>query len=176
MENNQQKRVTETVSIEGAQLAFRNFSGRAGRLNQEGNRNFCVLLNDEIANDMAKAGWNVKYLDPRNEDEAPQAFIQVSLSWNEQYPQYDPKIYMITNHGKAKVSESEVSNLDWAEIENVDLIIRPYNWSMPNGKSGVKAKLKSMYVTVREDEFESKYCDVPDSAANTMTFASVQKN
>jgi hypothetical protein len=55
--------------------------------------------------------------------------------------------------------------VDWAEIENVDLIIRPYNWvihtkNQPD-KSGRKAYLQTIYITIFEDDLEIKYKDVP---------------
>ena len=80
-----------------------------------------------------------------------------------------PKIIIINSSGKSQLDESNVNILDWAEIENIDLIIRPYHWEV-RGNTGIKAYLKTMYVTLSEDEFEHKYKDVPDSAANSHAY------
>ena len=39
----------EDIAIENAELRFKNFSGKEGRFNAKGNRNFCVLLNPNDA-------------------------------------------------------------------------------------------------------------------------------
>jgi hypothetical protein len=78
-----------------------------------------------------------------------------------------PRIVLITSRGKTNLDESMVSLLDWADIENVDMIVRPYNWDV-NGKTGIKAYVKSLYVTIREDELELKYLDVPDSGQSAI--------
>ena len=155
--------VNKNLVVENARIGFRNFSGKEGKFNPAGRRNFCVFLEREMGEQLEKDGWNIRWLEPRDENEDRQAYLQVAVS----YDNIPPKIVLVSSHGKTQLDESSVNLLDWAEITNVDLIIRPYNWSV-NGKEGVKAYVKSMYVTIAEDNFENKYLDVPDSAINTM--------
>lgn len=151
--------IKNNIVIEGARIGFRNFSGKEGKFNPVGRRNFCVFLESDLGQVLERDGWNVRWLEPRDIDDERQAYLQVAVN----YENIPPKILVISSRGKTILDEESVSILDWAEIENVDLIIRPYNWDV-NGKKGVKAYVKSMYVTIAEDEFEKKYYDTPDSA------------
>ena len=155
--------VKKNIVIENARIGFRNFSGKEGKFNPAGRRNFCVFLETDLAKELEEDGWNIRWLQPRDEAEEPQAYLQVAVSFDN----IPPKIILVTKKSKTPLDETSVDILDWAEIDNVDLIIRPYNWDV-NGKGGVKAYIKTMYVTIVEDEFESKYYDVPDSAANSL--------
>lgn len=155
--------IKDNIAIENARLQFRNFSGKEGRFNPAGRRNFCVLLDDDIARKLESDGWNVRWLEPRDPLDEKQAYIQVTVK----YGNIPPKIVMITSSSKTVLNEDSIDILDWAEIQEVDLIIRPYNWEV-NGKEGVKAYVKSMYVTLAEDEFEAKYRNVPDAAISSL--------
>jgi len=154
--------VQDNIAIENAKIGFRNFSGKEGRFNPAGRRNFCVFLEEEVASKLVRDGWNVRWLEPRDPEDQKQPYIQVTVS----YDKIPPKIVMITSRNKTILNADSVGVLDWAEIQEVDLIIRPYNWEL-SGKVGVKAYVKAMYVTLAEDEFESKYYDVPDSAISS---------
>lgn len=147
----------KNIVIEDARIMFRNFSGEEGRFNPKGRRNFCVLIDPDIVEDLLEDGWNIKYLQPKDDDGEPLPYLQVSVAFGK----IPPKIFLIKKNGKIQLEEDYVSILDWVEIDNVDLTIRPYNWEV-NGMSGTKAYLRSMYITCVEDDFESKYYDVPD--------------
>jgi hypothetical protein len=155
--------IKNNIVIENARIGFRNFSGEAGKFNPAGKRNFCVFLEQELGALLAEDGWNVRWLQPKDDTVESIPYLQVAVS----YDNIPPKIVLITGKGKTILDEHMVSLLDWAEIKSIDLIIRPYNWTV-SGKAGVKAYIKSLYVTIVEDEFESKYHDVPDSAINSM--------
>lgn len=149
-----------TVLMEGVRIIFRNFAGKEGQYNREGDRNFAVLLDDTVANAMSEDGWNIKWLRPRSEEEGetPQAYLPISVNFKGR----PPRIVLITSRGRTNLDESQVEMLDWVDIVNVDLIVRPYEWTV-NGKGGIKAYLQSIYVTIEEDALEIKYGELEQS-------------
>jgi hypothetical protein len=147
----------KTFMVEDAQLLFRNFSGKESQYNRAGDRNFAVVLDPDSAARMLADGWNVKLLDARDEGDAPKAYIQVSVG----YKTKPPRVVMISSTGRTVLDENEVDLLDWVEIENADLIARAYTWAV-NGKTGIKAYLQSLYITIQEDALERKYSQFND--------------
>lgn len=143
------------IVIEGAELLYRNFSGRErGRFNPEGVRNFCVYLDEDTARQMEIDGWNVKIDEPREEGDLPRPYFQVSVG----YDKYPPRITLLSsNGGRTLLTEENVAVLDMIDIENCDLIAHASRWVQNDGKTGLKAWLKTMYVTPEENVLDRKY-------------------
>lgn len=156
-----ERRVGE-ITIENARIIFRNFQGKPSDYNAEGNRNFGLLLEDELAEQLREDGWNVKVLRPRDEEEEkhPQSWLPVKVK----YGKIPPIAMLITSRGKTRLTEETIGQLDWARIKNIDLIVRPYQYPEMHGRpAGISAYLKSIYVTIQEDALEEKYGSLPDA-------------
>lgn len=154
-----ERRNIPNISIENANIFYKNFAGAPTKFNpRAGSRSFCVYIDDpDTVEQMLQDGWNLKTRDPRDEGDPVRHYLQVAVSFDGPFP---PKVVMVTRRKQTPLDAESVEALDYAEIVNVDLSIRPYEWEV-NGKTGVKAYLKTMYVTVEEDEFAAKYDNLP---------------
>ena len=151
------RREDGSVLIEGARIIRRNFSGREELYNPAGKRNILVLLEDEqLVKDMIQDGWNVKTLRPREEGEEPGHAIKVTIAFKAR----PPKVVMITSKNRTELGQDEIGMLDFVRFKLVDLIFVPYKWTVERtGEEGISAYLKTMYVTIDEDELELKYAE-----------------
>ena len=142
--------------IEDAHLIFRNFSGKGGRYNPEGHRNFCVFIDDpNVVKVLQDSGWNLKPIPPRDAGDEPRFYTQINVK----YGRVPPKIVLITSRGKTLLDEKDINILDWAEIIKCDVIIRPFEWE----PGRIKGYLKHLCVTIYEDPLDKKYADLPDA-------------
>ena len=175
--------INKDLDVLNAEIIFRNFSGRETDYNRAGDRNFSVVIPSvEEAIRLYNAGWNVqirpkeqatrvemktacKTFDERIEwlssrGELDDALFHLKVSVSYKYPEKQPKIYLVRgdDHKMVRMTESNISTLDKAEIVNIDLTINPSYWSKA-GRSGYMAFLKTAYVTIQESEVSMKYRD-----------------
>lgn len=153
----------EPVRMQNVKLAYLNFQGKPDNFNPKGGkRTFAVILPRDVAEAMHRDGWNVKFPEPRDDGETREPHITVEASFSVKPPQ----IFVVTSKGKTQWYEPQIGMLDWADIVNVDLSLNPYSWDI-GGKSGIKAYLRSIYVTILEDELDAKYADIPTLGSYT---------
>lgn len=142
----------KNITLENVTIAFRNFAGKEDMYNRAGDRNFAVLLDDDIAERMLSDGWNVKRLKERDEGDGGQAYIQVAIS----YKNRPPRIGMVTSKGLTYLQEDQLEMLDWVDIEEADVTLNPYEWAVGD-KHGVKAYAQSLFIKILEDYLQMKW-------------------
>jgi hypothetical protein len=149
-------REEKPLVIEKTRIIFRNFAGKAGKYNEEGDRNFCLPLELGLAEELEREGWNVKNLRSREVGDPDQPYLHVKVS----YKHFPPRVNLLTSKGRTPLTEDMIEMCDWLDIAWCDIVLNPYRWSV-NGNTGVKAYLKTLYIRVNEDYLELKYADVP---------------
>lgn len=144
----------ENIVVEGAKIVYRNFSGKPSDFNRTGDRSFCLVIDDDKEADrLSRIGWNIKVKEPKEEGGDKFIFLPVAVRFTHK----PPVAYLINKSGhKVRLTEETIGDVDDLEIENIDLVIRPYVWEY-NGNHGIKAYLKALYVKGEENELSSKY-------------------
>lgn len=151
--------VREKLVIENAQLFRRNFAGREEKYNSLGDRNFVLFLEPDLADELRAEGWNIKQLKPREEGEPPRDIVEVAVNYRKGRP---PRIIVISSRGRMELGADEAILVDMMAIKNFDVSIAPYQWEV-NGNTGIKAYLRTAYITIDEDELDLKYAGLPDA-------------
>ena len=148
------------INFENAKIMFKNFEGREGRYNRKGDRNFVIVFDDvETARKLKDDGWNIRFTEPREEGDKPFMSLQVAVSFRS-FPSIPPaEIFVYTKRARRRLTEDTVAELDFMEIGNVDLTIRPRFWLDDTGNEHVKAYLKEMHVTPVESPWSDKYAE-----------------
>jgi hypothetical protein len=153
--------VKDKITLYNAHLIFRNFSGKASDFTVEGDRNFCVVFDEEQANELLSLGWPVKVKAPRegHEDEGNFCYMKVKVKFGSN-PNLHPQVYRIVNGKKVRLTEATIGTLDYDALTKVDMRIRPYNYPAKGGRGpGVSAYLETMYATVEDDPLAAMYED-----------------
>lgn len=150
------------VQIDGARIIYRNFSGRGTQYNREGDRNFCLVIDDQdIADRLIEEGFNVKIRPPREEGEQSFMYLKVNVKYHPKtsdLARLNPKAVLVTGRNRNALDEESICCLDGIDILNVDLDISGSNWEV-NGRSGRSAYLSQIYVTQEVDRFAARYAE-----------------
>ena len=150
--------INQNLEIENAVIGrggYRNFEGKRTQFNPTGRRTFTVIFDEETGRNLEDAGWNIRWRDPRDDQDDRVALLTVECKFGD----YPPKILLSSGNNRTLLDEDNISILDSADISKCDLIIRPYNWEV-NGKTGTKAYVKSMYITLDDADFGGRYAEL----------------
>jgi len=147
--------------IENATFRFTNFSGKPSRFNRDGDRSVTLLLTRDEGEELLDKGWNVRIKMPSDDyDRDPEYRLDVAISFRS-FPNIPPAaIYTHVNGVTTRVDEDTVGELDFADIQTVDLTVRPRAWEDDMTREWrIKAYLKEMHVVLNPNRWQEKYAE-----------------
>ena len=146
----------QDINITNGQIAYSNFGGNPTQYNPDGGqRNVTLVIDDANAEELAKEGWKIRLQE--FEDGSSRYLLDVSFLFRTRNGQLrDPHIFIVRDNRLIHVTEETADALDHADIVSVDAVISPSYWEYA-GRSGIKAYVSSMYLTIKENPIDAKY-------------------
>ena len=161
--------VPSKAELKNYKITFKNFSGResSNGYNRAGNRNFCVVLDDDTAQQMLADGWNVRIKE--FDDGSHRNTLQVAVRFD--IDRFRPTIYKVTPKSNGKfhklmLNETTVNELDAANVVSASMVLNPSPWHNAMGNGGIKAYLTTGYFVVEKDPFEDDFPTDEDNDAD----------
>ena len=97
------------LMVDDGHIIFKNFAGKMTAYNAEGNRNFALSIpTREMADALARDGWNVKIKDGVNPGDEPRMHLPVKVNFGRS----GPNIYLTSGKNRRQLTEDEVEILD----------------------------------------------------------------
>ena len=164
------------IEFENVKIKYSNFAGRQTEFNEEGERNFNVVIEDEeLAETLKNDGWNVKVKVPKDRDGRVIEGAKVSylLPVKVKFSNYPPTINLVTQKGVdfkgepvynvRQLDEETARLVDDVEFQRIDLVVRPYPYKdKRTGDSKISAYLNEFWGLVKENKFASRYSNNND--------------
>lgn len=135
-------------------IKYRNFEGKGGRFNAEGKRNFCVVLDENTANQLEAEGYYVKRRVLADGD--TESYIKINVGMDSKWP---PEIHVFTRNGENLYGAAELAALDEADIIKGEVWFKPYQSVNSDHKT---AWLDEMIVAIRDNQAKQKYASLFD--------------
>lgn len=142
--------------------SWRNFGGHDdGVYNREGDRNFTISLDKDVAEQMIADGWDIRVREPKSDEYETEYTLKIRIKYRnrdgEPMPaSLRPVVYFVTDGQRRVVDEEEVGALDQASISKANLVIRQYPWTYGK-KTGVSTSLAIGYFYLEMTEFDDPF-------------------
>ena len=149
---------SKKITVRNARIIYRNFAGRQTDTNPAGKRNFTLIIDDpDLEAELIRNNYYVKPGKVKDDGTQFNPTLKVSIGFDDRFKH---TYKMITSTSTTTLDEDTIGILDAADIEKIDMVIRPYDYSKKfktsNG-TGISAYVETLFVTIHEDELEKEY-------------------